>query len=255
MALSKDQKQAQVAELKDKMSSANSIIFAHYIGLSVAEIADLRSKLKEGGAEMKVAKKTLTKIATKESGLPEIADENIEGPVSLIFSNDDALAGAQIAFKFAKDHDQVELIGGIFEGNVISKEEAVELAKMLSRTELLAKFVGICRSPLVNFAGICSSPLSGFVRAVSELAKQKPASDESPADKPAEEAPAEEKAEEKPAEEAAKKETEESEEAEEKNESSDSPDSPKKNEETPEPEAEDKSAEESTDEPKEESQP
>ena len=207
MALTKEQKQAQVLELKDKMSGAQSIVFAHYIGLSVAEIADLRSKLKEGGAEMKVAKKTLAKIAAKESGLPEIADENIEGPVSLIFSNYDPLAGAQIAFKFAKDHDQVELIGGIFEGNVISKEEAIELAKMLSRTELLAKFVGICRSPLVNFAGICSSPLSGFAHAVSELAKQKPA----------EEAPAEPAAE-KPAEEEEKKETEEEKQTEEETE-------------------------------------
>ena len=224
MALSKDQKQAQVTELKNKMSGAQSIIFAHYIGLSVAEIAELRNNLKEEGAEMKVAKKTLTKIAAKESGLPEIADENMDGPVSLIFSNDDPLAGAQIAFKFAKDHKQVELIGGIFEGNVISKEEAIELAKMLSRTKLLAKFVGICRSPLVNFAGICNSPLSGFARAVSELAKQKPAEKAPTEDAPAKNKPEEVKAEEtkeKSAEPAAKEKSDEAEESSDTSETSD----------------------------------
>lgn len=211
MALSRDQKTAQVKELTDKMSSSTSIIFAHYIGLSVAEVAELRAKLKEVNSEMKVAKKTLMQIAAKEAKLPELTEEHLPGPVSLIFSNDDPLAGAQIAFKFAKDHDQVELIGGIFEGNVLSKEEAVALAKMPSRDVLLATFVGMLKSPLNRFAGVCSSPLSGFARALSEMAdkggfvqeEEAPKEEvkkEEPKEAPAEEAKAETE-EEKPAEE------------------------------------------------------
>jgi len=170
MALSRDQKQVQLQELTEKMSSSTSVMFTHYIGLSVSEVGELRAKLQEVQSEMKVAKKTLMKLAAAEAGLPELTDEDLPGPISLIFSNDDPLAGAQIAFKFAKDHDQVELVGGIFEGKLLTKEEAVALAKMPSRDVLLATFVGMIQSPLTKFAGACSAPLSGFARALSEMA-------------------------------------------------------------------------------------
>jgi large subunit ribosomal protein L10 len=148
-------------------------MFAHYIGMSVAEVSELRSKLKEEEAEMKVAKKTLLKLAAKDTKIPELDDSLLDGPVSLIFSYSDPLSGAQVAFKFGKDHSQVELLGGIFDGKVLTKEEAVELAKMPGREQLLATFASMIRSPLTTFAGMCGSPLGGFARALSELAKQK----------------------------------------------------------------------------------
>ena len=177
MALSKSQKQAQVTELTTKMSEAKSVIFANYIGLSVAEISELRSKLREGNAEMKVAKKTLMSFAAKDAKLPEFETSGLEGPVSLIFSYGDAISGAQIAFKYSKEHNQVALIGGVFDGKVLSKEEALELAQMPSREELLAKFVGMIRSPLVSFAGMCNSPLSSFARALAQMAPLRQDSD------------------------------------------------------------------------------
>jgi len=173
MALTREQKEAQVKELTEKMSGASSVILAHYIGLSVAEISELRNQLKESEAEMKVAKKTLMKLATEQAGLPDISTETLEGPVSLIFSFGDPLSGAQIAFKYSKDHKQVELIGGVYDGKLLSKEEAVELAKMPNRDELLTIFARMIRSPLVSFASMCGSPLTGFARALSELAEKK----------------------------------------------------------------------------------
>jgi len=197
MALTKEQKKAQITDLTQKLKDAQSVMFAHYIGLSVAEVSDLRQKLKEAEAEMKVAKKTLMKIAAKDAGLPEFEDSAIEGPVACIFSFADPLIGAQVAFKFGKSHPVVELIGGIFEGKVLTKEEATELAKMPSRDVLLATFVAMLRSPLVTFSGICSSPLGGFARALSQMAEK---GDVVKEEATAEEEPAEE--EEKEAEEA-----------------------------------------------------
>jgi large subunit ribosomal protein L10 len=175
MALTKVQKQAQLTELKDKMKKSQSVIFAHYIGLTVGDVSDLRAKLKESKAEMKVGKKTLMCIAAKEAGLPAIDDCKLDGPVACIFSFDDPLTGAQIAFKFAKDHNQVALIGGIFDGKVLTKDEAVAMAKMPGRKELLGIFAGMIQSPLRSFASICNSPLTGFARALSEVAKKKAA--------------------------------------------------------------------------------
>ncbi len=172
MAVSRAKKVELLADIKDKMSKAQSIIFAHYIGMTVLDVSALRSKLKEGKAEMKVGKKTLMHIAAKELGMPEMSDEVLNGPVACIFSYEDPLSGAQVAFKFSKDHPQMELIGGVFEGKLLTKEEAVRLAKIPSKLQLLGMF-----------AAMINSPLSSFARGLSELAKQK----ESPA--PAPEAP------------------------------------------------------------------
>jgi large subunit ribosomal protein L10 len=180
MAVSRAQKADQLVELKDKLGRATSVIFAHYIGLKVADVSDLRRKLKDGKAEMKVAKKTLMRIAGKELGMPEVAEDLVEGPVACIFSFEDALSGAQITFKYAKDHPQVELIGGIFEGKVLTKDEAVRLAKIPGKLQLLGMFMAMC-----------NGPLSSFARALSEIAKQKEAP--APADSSAE-APAKEEA-------------------------------------------------------------
>jgi len=184
MALTKAQKTEQLTELKDKMKKSQSVMFAHYIGMTVSDVSDLRSKLRDQKSEMKVAKKTLMQIAAKEMKLPELDDKLLEGPVACIFSYEDPLSGAQIAFKFSKDHPQVELIGGVFEGKLLSKEEALVLAKIPSKIQLLGMF-----------AAMINSPMTSFARALGEIAKQK----ETPA--PAPEAP---KAEAAPAPEAPK---------------------------------------------------
>jgi large subunit ribosomal protein L10 len=210
MALTKEQKADQIKKLTVQLKDAESVMFSNYIGLNVADVSEFRNKLREGNAEMKVAKKTLIQRACKEAGLPEIPQDELTGPVACIFSFEDPLSGAQIAFKFAKKHDQVALVGGVYDGRVLTKEEAVELAKMPSRDQLLAKFVGMLQAPLNSFASICTSPLGGFARALDQMAdKGGFVKDEAPAEAPApaaeekeEEAPLE-APQDKPAEEAA----------------------------------------------------
>lgn len=172
MALSRDQKEAQLQELLDKMKRSSSIMFSHYIGLSVSQASDLRAKLKDSQAEMKVAKKTLMLRAAKELNM-ELNEDVLEGPVACIFSYEEPMAGAQVAHAFAKQNPKVELIGGMFEGTVLSKEQALAFATMPTRTQLIGMFAGMIQSPLRNFASMCRSPLSAFARALDEVAKQK----------------------------------------------------------------------------------
>lgn len=172
MALSRDQKTAQLEELKKKFSDAASVVFTHYIGLSVAEVSDFRDKLRESGAEMKVAKKTLMKRAAQEVNFPDIPDDVLDGPVACIFSFADPVTGAQVAFKYAKDHKQVALIGAVFDGQVLNKSQAMAFAQMPGREQLLAMFMSMCRAPLQNFASICTSPLRGFAVIAKELAEK-----------------------------------------------------------------------------------
>lgn len=172
MALTRDQKTAQLTELKEKLKQAKSVMFAHYIGLTVSDISDLRSKLKNEKAEMKVAKKTLLQIAARELNMPELDEKMLSGPVACIFSMEDPVAGASVAFKYSKAHEQVKLLGGVFENKLLTQKDALTFASLPSRNALLAMFIGVVSSPLRSFASGLNSPLTGFARVLSELAKK-----------------------------------------------------------------------------------
>lgn len=173
MALSRSQKEDQVKVLTDKMKNASSVIFTHYLGLTVADITTLRSHLRKEEAEMQVAKKSLIQIAAKNANAPEVDDSIIPGGVACIFSYKEPTAGAAITHKFAKDHPQIKLVGGIFDGKILSAQEASSMATIPSKIQLLGMFMSMCNSPLTQFASAVSSPLTGFARALSEVAKKK----------------------------------------------------------------------------------
>ncbi len=180
MALSRPQKEVQVTDLTEKMKNASSVIFAHYMGLSVPNITKLRSNLKKEKAEMQVAKKTLIELAAKSANVAELSSDALPGGIACIFSFEEPTAGASVAFKFSKDHPQVKLIGGIFSGKVLSASEATALATIPSRLQLLTTFMSMCQSPLVSFVSACSSPLSGFARSLAEIAKKKEMTNSAP---------------------------------------------------------------------------
>jgi large subunit ribosomal protein L10 len=175
MALTRDQKVAQVKDLTQKMEKATSVVFAHYLGLTVAQITKLRSHLKKEGAEMKVAKKNLIQIAAKEAKAPEVTDDMLPGDIACIFSYEEPTAGPGAVHKFAKDHPFVQLVGGIFEGKTLTKSETISLATVPSRQQLLGMFAGMIQSPLSTFVRSIGSPLTSFARAMSEYAKKTPA--------------------------------------------------------------------------------
>jgi len=190
MALSRTQKEDQVKVLTDKMKNASSVIFTHYLGLTVADITTLRSHLRKEEAEMQVAKKSLIQLAAKNANAPDIEDSVIPGGVACIFSFKEPTAGAAITHKFGKDHPQIKLVGGIFSGKILSAEEASTMATIPSKLQLLGMFMSMCNAPLTQFASAVGSPLTGFARALSEIAKQKQASAPAVSAAPAAEAPA-----------------------------------------------------------------
>jgi len=173
MALTRTQKEDQVKDLTEKMKNASSVIFTHYIGLTVSSVTKLRRELKKEDAEMQVAKKSLIQRASKGANAPEISDDLLPGPVACIFSFKEPTSGASITYKFGKDHPQIKLIGGIFDGKVLSEAEASALATIPSKLQLLAMFMSMCSAPLTQFASAVGSPLTGFARALSEIAKKK----------------------------------------------------------------------------------
>ena len=210
MAVKKQKKEDILKELVDKFARSKSVVFADYRGLDVAGVSDLRSKLREEGAEAKVAKKTPIGLAAKES-VGELDKSVMEGPVVATFSYEDAMSGIKVLFNFSKENENLKLLGGIIDGKVVDAETIQQYAKLPSRDELLAKLIGSMNAPITGFVGIGNSLVSGLVRVINAYKDTLPAEAAAPA--PAAPAPAEEKAEEAPAP-AAEAPTEESAEAE-----------------------------------------
>ena len=171
MPLTKEQKDTILKKLIDHMKEAKSVIFADYQGVSVKDIKALRKLMRQEGVKFQVAKKTLMKLAAKESGYQEIPAEIIEGPVGAAFCTEDELAGARLIYQFAKKVKNLKLRGALFGGKVLSVAETNELAALPGRMELIAKFLY-----LVNY------PVSGFVRALNAIRekREQPAQAEQP---------------------------------------------------------------------------
>ena len=134
-----EKKKDTVSEIKNKISDANSIVLFDYRGLSVAEVTELRCKLREADSEYKVYKNTLTKRAMDDLNID--IDEYLEGPSAISFSADQ-LAPIKVLSEFAKKHDKLELKVGIVDGKVTNVEELSRLATIPSREGLLTMLAG-----------------------------------------------------------------------------------------------------------------
>lgn len=129
-----EQKATVVSEIKEKFENATSVVMFDYRGLSVAEVTELRRKLRENGADYKVYKNTLTKRALDELNIN--MDEYLAGPSAITFGTDE-LSIVKILDDFAKDHNALELKAGIVEGKVAGLEDLKRYAAIPSRDVLL----------------------------------------------------------------------------------------------------------------------
>jgi large subunit ribosomal protein L10 len=140
-----------VAEIAEKFRASKSTVIVDYRGLNVAEITELRKRLREAGVEFKVYKNTLTRRALAEVGLEGLNDV-FTGPNAIAFSNEDVVAPAKILSEFAKDHEALEIKAGVIEGNIATIEEINALAKLPSREGLLSMLLSVLQAPIRNFA-------------------------------------------------------------------------------------------------------
>jgi len=169
--MARPEKEAAVAEIQKKLSSSQSVILTDYRGLNVQEVTELRKKLREVGVEFKVVKNTLTKLAAKNAAI-EGLDDLMEGPIALAFGYDDPVAPAKVLAEFAKDHQSLELKGGLLEGKVIDLNMVNSLAKLPSKEALLAQIVGLLQAPIRNLVNVLSAPLRNTVYVLEAVRKK-----------------------------------------------------------------------------------
>lgn len=163
-----------VEEIRARLEKTQGAVLADYRGLNVAEVTELRSKLREAGVDFKVLKNTLVRIAAQDIGLAGL-EQYLEGPTAIAFSNDNPVTPAKILSEFAKTHKNLELKAGILENRVIDLEGVKALADLPPREVLLAQVLGAMQSPMQGFVGSLHGLLRVFVCTLDAIREKRAA--------------------------------------------------------------------------------
>ena len=197
----RSEKERVVAELAERLRSAQTLMVADYRGLSMPEIDELRTRLLEAGARFTVVKNTLTKLAAEAAGTKDVL-ELIDGPTAIAFleADGDPVAVAKVLNETARAHDVLVIRGGILDGALVGDADIKRLATLPAAEVLRAQLAGAVAAPLTTVVALFTAPLRDLVNVlharINQLAEAgEPAVEAAPAEGPT--ADAEEPAEER----------------------------------------------------------
>lgn len=168
MAKTKAQKQEWIDTTNQQMQEASIVLVAHYKGLSVAEMTDLRNNVRKAGASFKVTKNLLAKRAASGTAYEKVVDL-FKGPTAIAYSSD-PVAAAKALSEFAKKNDKLVLVGGAFGETVLDKAGIQQLATLPSLDELRAKIIAILQTPATRVAGVLQAPAGQLARVFNAYA-------------------------------------------------------------------------------------
>ena len=161
------QKEKVVEELGQIFESSGVVVVAHYEGLTVAEMQDLRGRMREAGGSVRVAKNRLAKIALEGKPAASIA-EYLTGMTVLAYS-EDPVAAAKVMDKYSKDNDKLVILGGAMGEDALDQAGVKAVAAMPSREELIAQIVSQIGAPASNIAGAVGAPASNIASILSTI--------------------------------------------------------------------------------------
>lgn len=163
-----------VEEVTDKFTSAKSIFFTNYKGMSVEQVNNLRSELHSSKIEYKVSKKTLSRIAAKNAGYESI-DDLIDGQMGMAFSYDDPSSPGKIISEFIKKNklENLKITGCIFEKELFSADKVSAIINLPTKAELLSTLVGTLAAPMSRLVGTLRSSMSQVVGTLKSLSEKK----------------------------------------------------------------------------------
>lgn len=168
--MDRTQKEEQVSSLRETFDAAELVVVTHYSGLTVAEMGELRGQMREVGADFKVTKNRLTKLAlagTKFEGLTEM----FSGPTAIAYSSD-PVAAAKASVNFSKANEKLVVLGGAMGSESLDVNGVKALATLPSLDELRAKLVGMISTPATRIAGVLQAPAGQMARVVGAYAQR-----------------------------------------------------------------------------------
>ena len=171
MSLNLEQKQAVVAEVSAQLVKAQAVILAEYRSIPVKDMTELRKKARGSGVYLRVLKNTLARRAVAGTPFKGLTEKMV-GPLAYGISSD-PVAAAKVLQEFARDHEKFVIRAGAMPNLVLSAREVVELAKMPSRRELLAKLAATLQAPIAKFVRTLNEVPGKFARTLAAVRDQK----------------------------------------------------------------------------------
>lgn len=166
------EKVQRVETLRRWLQSASAAILTDYRGLNVGELAQLRARLREAGAEYRVVKNTLLQRAAQSLGIAAL-DPYLEGPTAVAVSTADPLAPVRVLQEFIRTMRKLEVKGGLVEGQVYTAAQVKALAELPGKPQLQAMVVGTLQAPIAGLLGALTGLQRNLVYALDEIRKQK----------------------------------------------------------------------------------
>lgn len=165
------QKEQLVDELGQIFASSGVVVVAQYAGMTVAQMQDLRAKMREVGGSVRVAKNTLAKIAL--NGKPSEKMAGLLTGMTMLTFSPDPVAAAKVCEAYAKTNDKFVILGGAMGSEVLDPAGVKAVASMPSREELIAQIVGMIGSPASSLAGAIGAPganIASILKTIEEKA-------------------------------------------------------------------------------------
>jgi large subunit ribosomal protein L10 len=166
------EKEMLVGELTEKLKNNQGVVLTEYQGLTVAEISELRAKLRAQKCEYKVIKNTLSKIALKNAGFEEFS-KMFEGPTAVAIQNGDPVTSAKVLVDFSKDHAKLKIMAGLLGNKILAAAEVKALAALPSRNVLIAKMLGSMNAPITGLVNVMQANIRNIVYVLDAVRKQK----------------------------------------------------------------------------------
>ena len=171
--MDRNEKQEVVSTFRQVFQNSAIVVVTHYTGMTVGEMTDLRGRMRKAGANYKVTKNRLTRIALEDTTFKPLADL-FTGPTGIAFSTD-PVAAAKVAVDYAKDNEKFVILGGAFNGQLLDVKGVTTLAELPSLDELRAKLVGMISTPATRIAGIMAAPAGQVARVIGAYANKEAA--------------------------------------------------------------------------------
>lgn len=169
MPKTRQQKEDLVKIFEGKIRDSKSVVFTDYKGLTMAQLSELRNKLRTNEAEFTVTKNALLDIALKNGGFESLPDDLQSGPTATLLSFGDEIIGIRDLVKALKDAGKGEIKGGFVNGQFLDKYSITRLASLPSKLELQGKVVGLLNTPLVGIVGVLQGNLRNLVYALDQI--------------------------------------------------------------------------------------
>jgi large subunit ribosomal protein L10 len=166
----RSQKEAVVAELNGVFNEAAVVVVAEYSGLTVAQMTELRVKMRDAGASFKVTKNRLARLALDGTDYGSLS-EKLKGPVGIAYS-DDPVAAPKVVMDYAKGNEKFVVIGGAMGTTELDPAGVKSLASLPSLDELRGKLVGLLQAPATKIAGVVQAPAGQLARVLAAKAEQ-----------------------------------------------------------------------------------